>query len=189
MTTKLFCGKCGAAMVGYSGVSHTSKQYCYYSCVNQKKRKCKKKPIRKDLIEPIVVQEVKNTLQSKYLKSIAKKIAALSRENGNDDMIKYLEKKLKENATALENLVTALEQGKSVDISTSQIEKRQVERDGLEVELAKERIKSPELSEDEILFFFERFKKGDIHDQAYCSALVDIFISKILLLKIKMVII
>ncbi|MFI3254676.1 MAG: recombinase family protein [Eubacteriales bacterium] len=73
LTTKLFCGKCGAAMVGYSGVSHTSKQYCYYVCTNQKKRKCKKKSIRKDLVEPLVVDAVMKTLDSKYLESIAKK--------------------------------------------------------------------------------------------------------------------
>ena len=30
LTTKLYCGKCGALMFGESGVSHTGKMYTYY---------------------------------------------------------------------------------------------------------------------------------------------------------------
>ncbi len=32
LTTKLYCGKCGALMFGESGVSHTGKMYTYYKC-------------------------------------------------------------------------------------------------------------------------------------------------------------
>lgn len=89
------------------------------------------------MIEPLIVERVMATLNSKYLESVAKKIATLSRKEGNDDMVKYLDKKLRENTSALENLVSALEHGKTIDIITSQIEKRQEERASLEVELRK----------------------------------------------------
>ena len=51
LTTKLFCGHCGAFMVGEIGTSHTSKQYRYYKCTRAKKGNCKKKAVGKDYIE------------------------------------------------------------------------------------------------------------------------------------------
>ena len=48
LTTKLYCGKCGALMFGESGVSHTGKMYTYYKCAADKKKKtCDKKAVRK----------------------------------------------------------------------------------------------------------------------------------------------
>ena len=46
LTTKLFCGKCGALMFGESGTSATGRTYYYYKCANVKRRKgCTKKPL------------------------------------------------------------------------------------------------------------------------------------------------
>ena len=46
LTTKLFCGKCGALMFGESGTSATGRTYYYYKCANVKRRKvCNKKPL------------------------------------------------------------------------------------------------------------------------------------------------
>ena len=39
LTTKLYCGKCGAMMFGESGVSHTGKMYTYYKCAAAKKKR------------------------------------------------------------------------------------------------------------------------------------------------------
>jgi hypothetical protein len=58
LTTKLCCGHCSAFMVGESGTSHTGKFRQYYKCVTAKKNKgCKKKSVRKNWIEDIVVNE------------------------------------------------------------------------------------------------------------------------------------
>ncbi|MFZ5974252.1 MAG: recombinase family protein [Bacillota bacterium] len=60
LTTKLFCGKCGAFMVGESGRSKTGWMYHYYKCAKAKREKvCDKKPIKKDFIERLVVSETK----------------------------------------------------------------------------------------------------------------------------------
>ncbi len=58
LTTKLYCGKCGALMFGESGVSHTGKMYTYYKCAAAKKKKtCDKKAVRKQWLEDLVVNE------------------------------------------------------------------------------------------------------------------------------------
>ena len=47
LTEKLFCGKCGAMMVGISGTSHTGSRHHHYYCVQQRKKNCEKKPVRR----------------------------------------------------------------------------------------------------------------------------------------------
>ena len=57
LTTKLYCGKCGALMFGESGVSHTGKMYTYYKCAAAKKKKtCDKKAVRKQWLEALEEQ-------------------------------------------------------------------------------------------------------------------------------------
>ena len=55
LTTKLFCGKCGALMFGESGTSATGRTYYYYKCANVKRRKgCNKKTVQKEWLEALI---------------------------------------------------------------------------------------------------------------------------------------
>lgn len=57
LTTKLFCGHCGAYLCGESGTGR-KQVYHYYKCANANKRKtCKKKPVQKNWLEDLVVNE------------------------------------------------------------------------------------------------------------------------------------
>ena len=60
LTTKLFCGYCGAYLCGESGKSRNGTVHHYYKCVSVKKKRtdCKKKPVRKQWLEDLVVNEV-----------------------------------------------------------------------------------------------------------------------------------
>ena len=53
LTTKFFCGCCGAYLCGESGTSRTGMVHHYYKCVSVKKKRTErpKKPVRKDWIE------------------------------------------------------------------------------------------------------------------------------------------
>ena len=52
LTTKLFCGYCGALMFGESGTSRTGEVHRYYKCTTAKKHKgCKKKTVHKQWLE------------------------------------------------------------------------------------------------------------------------------------------
>jgi len=64
LTTKLFCGLCGAYMEGECGTSRTGVVHHYYKCVSNKKRRgCKKKAVKKSWIEAVVVEETMRLLQ------------------------------------------------------------------------------------------------------------------------------
>jgi DNA invertase Pin-like site-specific DNA recombinase len=183
LTTKLYCGHCECAMTGFSGTSHTSKFYQYYGCVTQRRRGggCKKKSVQKTYIEELVVNAVLSVLTDAYIDDIAQKISDLSVKEGNTDTLKRLKRLLKENEDATNNLIKAIEQGKAVDILSSQIEKRQAERIDLEAQFAKEKMICPVLTFDEVKFFFEKFKNGNASDTAYRTALIDTFVNRIYL--------
>ncbi len=57
LTTKLFCGKCGAMMVAQTGTGKMGKVYHYYDCVRHKKHLCDKKTIHKEFIENFIVSK------------------------------------------------------------------------------------------------------------------------------------
>lgn len=78
---------------------------------------------------------------------------------------------LKDNESATANLVNAIESGKVVDIIAAQIEKRQNERIELETQLAREKMLSPDLSFEQVKFFFEKFKDGDVNDLNVSSSI------------------
>ena len=73
LTTKLFCGYCGAYLCGESGTSRTGKVHHYYKCVSVKKKRteCHKKPVRKEWIEDLVVVEtMKMVMDDKAIEAI-----------------------------------------------------------------------------------------------------------------------
>ena len=58
LTTKLYCGYCGALMFGESGTSRTGEVHRYYKCATAKKKKgCKNKTVRKQWLEDLVVNQ------------------------------------------------------------------------------------------------------------------------------------
>ena len=62
LTTKLFCGKCGALMVGEAGTGRKKEVHRYYKCVNAKKHTCGKKAVQKLWIEDIAVRKAMDIL-------------------------------------------------------------------------------------------------------------------------------
>ena len=181
LTTKIFCGYCKAAITGVSGISHTGAFHQYYQCVGIKRKTCKKKTVKKAYIEDLVVNEVIKILTPENIEKFSISIEKQCEKERNTANLKRITKLISENEKATDNLIKALEAGKVVDVISTQIEKRQLEKADLEAQLAKERIQAPLLKYDQLKFFFERFAKGDPDDINYRKMLVDIFINRIYL--------
>lgn len=64
LTGRLVCERCGAPMEGASGTSKTGCTYRYYYCLNQRRKRCTAKPVRKDLIEGRVAEIVESFLRT-----------------------------------------------------------------------------------------------------------------------------
>lgn len=154
LTTKLFCGHCETAMTGVSGTSRNGLLHQYYQCVTKRRiGNCKKKSVQKAYIEDLVVNRVKDLLTDDNINIIAMKVSDLCQKERNTDTLRRINKQLKENEVATNNLIKALESGKAVDIIAAQIEKRQAERLDLEAQLAQEKMMSPDLTFEQVKFF------------------------------------
>lgn len=181
LTTKLFCGHCRAPMVGVSARSSTGKTYYYYSCNNARLKICHKKNVSKELIENAVLEKCRYILTDENITKIAKEVVRVCQQEQDNSGIKRLNRLLKENDKAIENLLKALEMGHNIDIISERITIKRNERKFLEQEMAKEKLKHNNLTEKEIKFFLYQLKNGAINDIKYHRALINIFVNSIYL--------
>ena len=70
LSGKLFCGECGARMVGYSATGASGKKYRYYACTRQlgKGHPCHKRKMAKEELESLVLEECRCVYEDKELK-------------------------------------------------------------------------------------------------------------------------
>ena len=73
LSGKLFCGHCKDPMDGVSGTSATGKTYRYYKCLKAPK-KCKKKNVRKDFIEPLILDVCRDLMSDEMIYNIVKAV-------------------------------------------------------------------------------------------------------------------
>ena len=187
LSTKLFCGHCKAAMTGISGTSKTGNKYHYYQCVtNRRDKSCHKKTVSKAYIEDLVVMETRKLLTKENIDRISKEVVRLCEQEKDTDNLKRLKKLLKENERATENLFKALENGQIVDVIAERISQKKREHNELEQQILVETSSHPTPTVNEVRFFLNQFRKGDVNDLKYRQALVDTFVNKIYLYDDKM---
>jgi len=189
LTTKLFCGHCGAYLCGESGTSRTGVVHHYYKCVSVKKKrtKCHKKPVRKNWIEDIVVREtMKMLMDDAAIKAIVSKLMELQdKENVN---LPLYERQLHETETAINNLLNAIQQGILTKSTKARLEELEAIRDDLENRIACEKLAKPRISAEFMTFWLHRFRKLDVKQKSHRKMLIDAFINAIFLYDDKMVI-
>ena len=189
LSTKLFCGYCNAAITGISATSHTGRKYHYYQCVtNRRDRSCKKKSVSKDYIEDLVVGNTRALLSVPNINLIAKEVVRLCEQEKDTENLKRIKKLLVENEKATENLLKALESGQIVDVIAERLSQKKQEHAELERMLLEESASHPTPTLQEVRFFLNQFRKGNINDEKYRQALIDTFVHKIYLYDDKMTI-
>lgn len=182
LTEKLFCGKCGAMMVGVSGTSKTGTRHHYYYCTEQRKKKCVKKPVRRVWIERLVLEYVIALVQDKdLLDFIAENTYQYYlAQNTETSYTESLRKALKEVEKATANLIRAIEAG----IFNEATKQRMEELDKQKAEL-KDALKAAKLREDlglrkeHILYFLHRFADMDYTDEACQKQLIKTFVNAV----------
>lgn len=114
LTDKLFCGHCETPMVGESGFSKTGTKHCYYTCGKKKREHtCKKKNIRQDVIEPLVIDAALTILHDDELLEfiIDRTWNFYQAQDQSKAELESLERQLRQVETAIGNLVRAIEMG------------------------------------------------------------------------------
>lgn len=116
LSGKIKCGLCGSAMVGHtSKCGRGKKKYSTYRCGRRYKYKdCSLKPLNRDFIEEIVINELKQHIFNPNSMEILTKRISNSYENSlknNKSDIKTIEKQVKETNKEIDNLIAAIANG------------------------------------------------------------------------------
>ena len=181
LTTKLFCGYCGALMFGESGTSRTGEVHRYYKCATAKKhRGCKKKTVRKQWLEDLVVNQTMQLVKDDAaMESIIAKVMELqNKENTN---IPLYEKQLRDAESGIQNMLNAIQAGILTSSTKERLEQLEETKRELETRIAEEKLAKPKVTEEFIRFWLLRFRKLDMSLKDQRQALVDTFINAIYL--------
>ena len=189
LTTKLFCGHCGAYMCGESGKGRSGKVYHYYKCVSVKKKRtdCKKKAIKKDFVEEFVIRHTMKTLNDDAaIEAIIAMLMDLQeRENVN---LPLYEQQLRDVERNIENLLDAIQQGIFTKSTKTRLEELEATKEDLEIRITNEKIAKPKVTEDQLKSYFYRFRGMDMRIQKNRQMLIDSFINRIYLYDDRLVI-
>ena len=181
LTTKLFCGYCGALMFGESGTSRTGEVHRYYKCATAKKHKgCKKKTVRKQWLEDLVVNQTMQLVKDDAaMESIIAKVMDLqNKENTN---IPLYEKQLRDAESGIQNMLNAIQAGILTSSTKERLEQLEETKRELEARIAEEKLAKPKVTDEFIRFWLLRFRKLDMSLKDQRQALVDTFINAIYL--------
>lgn len=181
LTTKLFCGYCGAFMCGESGTSQNKVVHHYYKCVTAKNKKaCHKKTVKKDWIESLVINHILTILYNDtMIDAITDKILAY--EKRENITLPLLKKELGQVHTGIENLLRAMEKGIFTSSTKSRLEQLEENKQSLEIRIAQEEMEKPPITREQILYWLHKFRTYDVTDPDFRQQLVNCFVNSIYL--------
>ena len=188
LSTKLFCGKCGALMLGESGYGYKNNMYHYYKCANTKRRKiCDKKAVRKDWIEDLVINLTKEfVLNDDVIDRIAETIYNLQfKEN---TILKALKKSLSDVEIGINNMLNAIQMGVVTSSTKQRLEELEQRKSEIETSILNEEIEHPTLTKENIVFWISKFKYLDMDVEKNRQYLIDTFVNSVYLYDDKLVI-
>lgn len=177
LSSKIFCGRCGAAMTGMSGKSRNGETHFYYACHNKRANKtCDMKHIPAEIIENAVVDDAVSILSDKKLVELiadeAMKMLAVPEENTEIDALKA---ERKEVAKKLNNCLKALENGAASDSITQRIIQHEDRLKAIDLEIANAEIMSNplNLTKERIVFYLMNGLNKEKRREFILTALVN----------------
>ena len=155
--------------------------------MKKKRANCRKKSVRKEWIEDLVVTEtMKMVMDDKAIEAIVSMLMDLQdRENVN---LPLYEQQLREADTAIQNLLNAIQQGILTKSTKGRLEELEAAKEDLEAKIAREKLAKPKVSAEFMTFWLQRFRKLDVRQKSHRKILIDTFINAIFLYDDKMVI-
>ena len=173
---KMRCGYCGNTISADCGTSSKGKKVRYYACRGRKKLKngCEKSAIRKESLESFVLNNIYETLSSEEeTEIIVNELFRMQAErNQGNFTVKALEKEKRQTETALNNIVSAIEQGIISNTTNKRLHELETKMDDIDRKLLIEKNKEVFLlSKTDIKEFYS--KALQLEPQMIINHLID----------------
>lgn len=182
LTGKLFCGHCGAPMTGDGGTSKTGRVYNYYTCNGHRLKKCGKKREPQEPLEKAVLRQLAGLLVSDdFVEAVADQCMEYQTRERDDSALRALRARQAENATAITNLLRAIEAGILTPSTKARMMELEAERAEIEHGIAVQQLEAPRISREDVAGFLRRFRAGAAEDQEWTAFLVDSFLNAVFL--------
>ena len=139
---------------------------------------CKKKAIRKNWIEDVVVKyTVTQVLTDTVISRIADAIVIMQEQE--DTVTPVLKQQLQQCETEIRNVMKAIRQGILTDSTRECLEELEQQRDSLRGSIAQLQLERRKFTKKEIVDWVSRYKDGNINDPDYRREIIDTFMNSV----------
>lgn len=179
---KIFCGHCGAPMVGECGRGKGGRAYNYYSCATRKRsRSCDKKPVPKDWIEDIVVQDALEVLTDEIIEYVATVAARQSEEEIQQNTnIPAIQQQIADIERKVRNLTKAIESADTApDALVTRIAELESQKKGLAAQLIEEQHSVVRLTKEMVMVFLHAVKEQCVPVETQKHVLIGILVNSV----------
>lgn len=183
LTGKAFCAKCGAPMVGVSGTSKSGAMHFYYVCKTKRAgHSCKKLNVRKEAAERKVALRLKSIiLQPDVVEWMINNVLRFQEEAKKQSDLASYQNRLVEVKRGIDNLVKAVEAGVFSQSTKTRLDELEAEQRELQGMIAVEQAKIKTVTREQIEYYLDSFRDGDVDDPAYQKRLFKAFLVKVFL--------
>lgn len=182
LTGRMYCGLCGASMIGDSGTAKSGARHYYYSCLQKKNhRACKLRSIRKDEIENSVIDFLLDqVLTEPVMEAMADIVHREYLKLKESSPIPLLEKTLSDVNRQIKNINTAIANGIYSSSTVATLKDLEARAEDLTQELRVQKAVEADYSDrDRVLFWLHKMKKADRTKYASRVSLVNTFVNSI----------
>jgi len=181
MTSKLFCGHCGSAMVGDSATNPSGETYYWYTCNGRRSHICQKKREPKDDLEKMIARHLMDILADQsLLEAIADRCMEIL-EDDTDPELDGLKASLATIERKIANLLKALADGLNYDSVKKAISDLEEDKKKTEQAIARKNIERPKLTRESILLMLDRLRTGDVDSAVFRDRLFETFLNAVFL--------
>ena len=146
---KIKCGYCGYSVMSDSGTAYNGEKKYYYKCRGRKAKfsDCQNKPIRKEVLEKIVIDSIIEELSDKStVDYIVSQLLDIQENQAKTNVVLNLLIKEKQTTdTAITNIMTAIENGGSTCTAMKRMRELEQRQEELQKLIALEKSKTPVL--------------------------------------------
>lgn len=182
LSGKIFCGHCGAPMVGECGRGKGGKTYNYYSCANRKKTHlCDKKPVPKDWLEDVVAQDALDILTDEIIEFVAEIAAQQSEEDiQKNTQIPVIRKKISEIENKIRNLTKALECASvAPDAIVERLAELEAQKKGLSTQLSDEERGVIPLTKESVVVYLKAVREKAVPLETQKAMLIEMLVNSV----------